>query len=227
MQILKDLHLDKNFMQKLFISTLFYFIISSSFGQKYYSADIIKKADSIMIAVVGQKIFEEHYQFDSASYFETKTSFNDALIKTLTKSKKTKGAIKFIVISYIFYIKKYEQPFISTSLILDRNLNLTKPIDTSFIPAFISRGTKNDFLTKDDVLKIAKSKFAKKGLKPVETSLRYDHYKKVYVWTVVNITDQRKGYKDEINAEVELLEIDASNGRIINFYPNALQGHIH
>ena len=83
MQISADLYLDKNLMQKITFIILFCFILISSFGQKYYSADIIKRADSIMVATVGQKIFDDHYKFDSASYFEAKTSSNDALIKTL------------------------------------------------------------------------------------------------------------------------------------------------
>jgi hypothetical protein len=219
--------MNKNLMQKIIISNLFFLIINFSFGQKYYSADIIKKADSIMIASVGQKIFEDHYKFDSSSYFESKTSFNDTYIKTLIKTKKTKGKIKSISIRYIFYIKKFEQPSVWTSLLLDSNLNLKKPIDTSFIPKFVLRGTRNDFLTKEDALEIAKHKFLKKEIKPFEASLTYDYYKEKYIWTAINIIDEWKGYKDEINKDVELIEIDASNGNIINFYPNAFQGPIH
>ena len=214
-------------MRKIRLAILFCFITNFSFGQKYYSDDIIKKADSIIIATVGQKIFEEHYKFDSASYFEAKTSFNDALIKTLTKTKKTKGEIKFINVRYTFYIKKFEQPFVWTGLVFDKDLNLKKPVDTSFIPKFILQGTTNDFLTKENVLETAKSKFVKKGIKPIETSLTYDHNKNIYVWTVVNIISEWKGYNDEPYKEIELLEINASNGNIINFFPNGIQGPIH
>ena len=214
-------------MQKTIFITLFCFILVHSFGQKYYSADIIKKADSIMIATVGQKLFDDHFKFDSASYFETKTSSNDALIRTLTKVKKTKGQIKFINVRYTFYVKKIEQPFVWTGLVFNKDLKLNKPVDTSFIPKFIFRGTPNDLLTEEDVLKVAKDKFVKKGIKPIETSLMYDHYKKVYVWTVINIINEWKGYKDEISRDVELLEINAINGDIINFYPTALQGPLH
>ena len=214
-------------MQKITFIILFCFILISSFGQKYYSADIMKRADSIMVATVGQKIFDDHYKFDSASYFETKTSSNDALIKTLTKVKKTKGQIKLINVRYTFYINKFEQPFVWTGLVFDKDLKLNKPVDTSFIPKFIFSGTLNEFLTKEDVLKMAKIKFVKNAIKPIETSLMYEHYKKVYVWTVANIINEWKGYKDEVSRDVELLAINAVNGDIINFYPNALQGPIH
>ena len=227
MQIVKNLHPDKNSMQKIALATLLFFSISFSFGQKYYTADIIRKADSIIIATVGQRIFDEHFKLDSTSYFESKTSFNDALIKYLTKTKKTRGDIKLVAVRYIFYIKKFEQPSISTGLVLDKYLNLSKLVDTTFIPKFILHGTSNDFLTKEDVLKISKSKFVKNGIKPIETSLTYNYNKNIYVWTVVNIVNEWKGYKDEVSRDIELLEINASNGDIINFYPNALQGPVH
>jgi hypothetical protein len=227
MQISADLHLDKNLMQKITFIIPFCFIFLSSFGQKYYSAEIIKKADSIMIATVGQKIFNDHYKFDSASYFEAKTSSNIALIKTLTKVKKTKGEIKLINVRYTFYIKKFEQPFVWTGLVFDKDLKLNKPVDTSFIPKFIFRGTPNDFLTEEDVLKIAKAKFVQKAIKPIETSLTYDHYKKVYVWSAVNVIKEWKDAYDNIQKEVELIEVNATNGQLINFYPNALQGRVY
>ena len=66
-----------------------------------------------------------------------------------------------------------------------------------------------------------------KGIKPIETSLTYDHNKNIYVWTVVNIISEWKGYNDEPYKEIELLEINASNGNIINFFPNGIQGPIH
>jgi hypothetical protein len=214
-------------MPKLLISILLCVFINRSFGQKYYAAEIIKKADSIMVATVGQKIFDKHFKFDSASYFETKASFNHALIKTLTKTKKTKGEIKFINVRYTFYIKKFEQPYVWTGLVFDKNLKLKKPVDTSFIPKFILQGTPNDFLTQRDVLEVAKSKFVKKGIKPIVTLLTYDHNKNIYVWTIVNIINEWKGYMDEISRDVELLEINARDGNIINFYANALQGPVH
>jgi hypothetical protein len=227
MQISTGLHFEKKVMQKITLSILLNFMTSVIFGQKYNTVDIIKKADSIIIEAVGQKIFKDHYKFDSASYFETKTLSNHVVFKTLTRTKKTKGDINYITVRYIFYIKKFEQPFVGTSLFFDKDLKLSKPIDTSFIPKFILNETSNDFITKEDVLKIAKDKFIRKGLKPIETSLTYEYSKSVYVWSVVNIIDEWKDAYNNTQKEVELLEINAINGQVINFYPNALQGKIY
>jgi hypothetical protein len=207
---------------------IFLFIFSTQlFGQKYYTKDILKKADSIIISVVGQNVFYNHFQLDSTSYYETKTAFNNDKIKYLTTTKNTNGKIKLIAVRYTFYLKKYEQPSVSTSLLFDKELYLKEPIDTTFIPKFILHETASNFLTKEDILKTAKDKFIKKGIKPIESSLTYDYNKKLYVWTVTNILNEWKGYNDEISREVELLEINASNGQIITFYPNALQAPIH
>lgn len=227
MQISRNAHLVKKYAA---ISILYFFLgllTVSSYGQEYYSADIIKKADSIMVATVGQKVFDEHYTLESTSYYELITSSNHKYIKTLTKAKKIKGAITVINVRYAFYIKKSAPPLIWTSLVFDKVLNLTKPVDTSYIPKFILRGTANDFLTEEEVLQIARSRFVKKGIKPFESTLTYDHNQNIYVWSVVNIINEWKGYKNEISREVESLEINAANGNIITFYPNALQGPVH
>lgn len=207
---------------------LFIFLISStsSFGQRYYTNDILKKADSIMISAVGQSVFHNHFQLDSTSYCKTKTTFNDE-ITYLTRTKSTNGKIKLIAVRYIFYLNKFEQPSVSTSVIFDKELNLKQPLDTAFIPKFILQQTASDFLTKEDVLKIARDSFVKKGIKPIESFLSYDPNKKLYLWTVTNTLSEWKGYNDEVIRQVELLEIDAISGQIVNFYPNALQAPIH
>ena len=65
MQILAELHLDKNLMQKISFLIFFCFILISSFGQRYKTVDIIKKTDSLIISMVGQDVFNEHYQLDT------------------------------------------------------------------------------------------------------------------------------------------------------------------
>jgi hypothetical protein len=180
-----------------------------------------------MIATVGQRVFDNHFKFDSASYYETTTPSNDALVKTLTKVKKTKGKIKFINVRYTFYIKKFESPFVWTGIVFDKELKLKKAVDTSFIPKFILQGSANDFLTANDILKISEGKFIKKGIKPIETTLTYDHYKKVYVWSALNVINEWKDAYNNIQREVELLEVNAISGQLINFYPNALQGKVY
>lgn len=179
-----------------------------------------------MISAVGQSVFHDHFHLDSTSYCKTKTTFNDE-ITYLTRTKSTNGKIKLIAIRYTFYLNKFEQPSVSTSVIFDKELNLEQPLDTAFIPKFILQQTASDFLTKEDVLKIARDNFVKKGIKPIETFLTYNPNKKLYLWTVTNTLNEWNGYNGEVIRQVELLEINAISGRILNFYPNALQAPIH
>jgi hypothetical protein len=209
-------------------TVLFIFLISSTslFGQRYSTNDILKKADSIMISAVGLSLFNEHFQLDSTSYCKTRTTFNDE-ITYLTRTKSTNGKIKLIAVRYTFYLNKFEQPSVSTSVIFDKDLNLKQPLDTAFIPKFILQQTASDFLTKEDVVKIASDNFAKKGIKPIESFLTYDPNKKSYLWTVTNTLSEWIGNNNEVIRQVELLEINAITGEVVNFYPNALQAPTH
>ena len=213
-------------MQKILLLILICCISVLSFGQRYSIDGVIKKADSLLTASVGKDIFKECFRLDSTSYFETKTTFHRAKIRYLTKTKRTNGKLRLISVRYDFYIKLFN-PYITTSVVFDQYLHLKQPIETSFIPQFIWNKTENNFLSEIDALQTAKAKFVKKGLKPLGATLTYDSYRKLYLWTVTNITAEYKGYNDEISREVEFLEIDAINGKILNYYPAALQGPIH
>jgi hypothetical protein len=214
-------------MRKYILIFVFCFASAISFGQKYYTDHIIKTADSIMVAAVGQKIFDEHYKFDSNSYYESKNLLNKSIIKRITKTKKTKGDIKFINVQYKFYVGKFEQPFIWSGLLFDKFLKLENPVDTSYIPKFILHGTTSHFLTENDILKIAKDKFQKSGIKPIELSLTFNHSRKEYVWSIVNIIHEWQDAYDNIQRQVDLLEVNATSGEIIFFSQDAIQGKIY
>ena len=153
----------------------FCFILISSFGQRHKTVDIIKKADSLILSMVGQDVFNEHYQLDSI--FEigpVQLAYDkEQEIKHLSLTSKITRRFKFISVDYIFYLKKFEQPMVQTRIILDKDLNSKNPVDISFIPQFILQKTKNNFLSKEQALNIAKTKFKKQGLK-IESRIYYD-----------------------------------------------------
>ncbi len=169
-------------MYKSFISLLIFWISTPSFGQRYKTVDIIRKADSLIISVVGQNVFNNNYQLDSTKEVDSwqKTYDKEREIKHISLASKTTRNFKSISVDYIFYVKKFEQPSISTSLILDKDLNPKYPVDTSFIPKFILQNTTDDFLSKEQALNIAKSRFKKEGLK-IESRIYYDPDRKDYV----------------------------------------------
>jgi hypothetical protein len=213
-----------------FSTLLFLFGISStSFGQKYKTADIIKRADSLIISVVGQNVFANNYTLDSTKDIESwqKTYDKEKKIKRLVLNSKITRHFSLIAIDYVFYINKYERPFFPTRILLDKNLNAQFSIDTTFIPKYILRGTKNDMLQESDALKIAKAKLIRPGIKPFEASLTYDYSKKIYVWTVLNIINESKDNNINPWRDVEFLELNALTGQILNYQFDALQGSLH
>lgn len=152
-------------MYKSFILYLLFGISSPSFGQRHKTVDIIKKTDSLIISIVGQDVFNEDYQIDTTFKIDPVQLAidKDEKIKPISLTSKTTRHFKFISVNYIFYLKKHEQPSVLTRLILDKDLNLKYPVDTSFIPKFILQKTENNFLSKEQALNIAKSKFKKQG----------------------------------------------------------------
>lgn len=197
----------------------------TSFGQKYKTADIIKRADNLIISAVGKNVFDNNYTLDSTREVPSwqKTYDKERMIKRLVLGSKTTRHFTF---DYIFYINRYDKPFFQTSIILDKNLNAKFPVDTSFIPKYILRGTKSDMLQESEVLKIAKAKFIKKGIRPLEATLSYDYTRKFYIWTVLNILYETKDSYGAPNRQVEYVELNAVTGQILN-YGSALQGPVY
>jgi hypothetical protein len=223
MQISADSHLTKKLMQKTSLIIFFCFTLISSFGQRHKTVDIVKKADSLIISIVGKDVFNKHYQLDTAFKIDPVqlTYDKEQEIKHISLTSKTTRRFKFISVNYIFYIKKYEQPTVLTRIILDKDLNPKYPVDTFFIPQFILKKTKDNFLSKDQALNVAKSKFKKQGLK-IESRIYYDPQRKGYVWEITNVLEEFTGG----NRSVEFIKIDPITGETIEIL-NALQGQLH
>mgnify|MGYP001547941601 FL=1 len=187
------------------------------------TVDIIRKADRLIISVVGQNVFNNNYQLDSTKETESwqKTYGKERGIKHISLASKITRHFKYISVDYIFYVKKFEQPSALTSILLDKDLNPKDTVNTSFIPKFILQNTKDDFLSNEQTLAIAKSRFKKQGLK-IESRIYYDPDRKDYVWEFTNVLEEFTGG----SRSVEFIEIDPVNGQTITFY-EALQGQLH
>ena len=173
--------------------------------------------------MVGQDVFNEHYQLDTTFKIDAVqlTYDKEQEIEHISLSSKTTRRFKFISVDYVFYLKKYEQPVVLTRLILDKDLNPKYPVDTSFIPQFILQKTKANFLTKEQALNIAKSKFKKQGLK-IESRIYYDPQRKEYVWEITNILEE---FADG-SRSVEFIKINPITGETIKIL-DAIQGQVH
>lgn len=211
--------------QRLFFS-LILFISTNLYGQQYYSADIIKKADSIMQATVGERIFKQYLRYDSSSYYEFESLSGKTKWKTLTDIKRTKGKFKNISVRYLFCLNKYNIYCLSTSIQFDSSLNQKGTIATYFIPEYVMNNTECNFITDTVALNIAKSKFTRQGIKPITAGLTYDYNKKLYIWSVDNTLTKNIDSFGKNYGEIQIVEIDALTGKVINFYPDAIYGPV-
>ena len=106
---------------KLFAYTILTLISLPLFGQRHSTIDIIRKADSIIVATIGEDVFREHYEFDSLSVFGHKNAFGNIKLKYLTRKRRTSKRLEFATVRYIFDIEKYEQPFVWTAVLFDKD----------------------------------------------------------------------------------------------------------
>lgn len=203
---------------------LFIFSISS-FTQRFKTAAIIKKSDSLIIEIVGQDVFNEHFKLDTTSDFLL-AIIDGEDAKPISINKKVNRHFKYLSVSYFFYLKESKEPVAKTAIVFDKKLNLIYQIDTSLIPSSILQHQETNFLSEEQVLKIGNSTFQKNGIKPIEASLNYDYSRKIYVWTVINTLWESRFSNEEISRSIEFLEVDARTGKILNFC-EALQAPLH
>jgi hypothetical protein len=213
-------------MQKL--GLIAYTLITStfSFGQHYYSADIIKKADNIMKATVGERLFTKYFHYDTDSYYEYKNFWGKKSWKTLTDTKRTRGKFKNMRVRYLFCLDTFNISCLLTWIQFDSILNKTDTVDTYFMPKYVLENKKCNFINDTTAINIAKTKFTRQGIKPISAGLSYDHNKKLYIWSVSNVLTKNVDSFGKDYGEIQIAEIDALTGEIINFYPEAIYGPI-
>jgi hypothetical protein len=213
-------------MLKLLITLVFSLRLLIVFGQQYQAEDILKKADSILIAHVGEKVFKEHYKYDQHSYYSYEDKRGKTRWKTLTDNKITKRGFREIALRYIFCIHQYNAICNTTTIRLDNNLKLIGEINTEFIPEYIRNNAASNIMADTTVLSLAKTVFTKPGVKPPSLRLSYDFNRKLYIWFVDNIITESLAANGDRYGRIETVEINALTGKIIAHHPEALYGHI-
>jgi hypothetical protein len=179
-----------------------------------------------MQATVGERIFKQYLHYDSSSYYEFKNFSGKTKWKTLTAFKETKGKFKNISVRYLFCLNKYDIYCLSTSIEFDSSLNQKGKVSTYFIPEYVLDNTECNFITDTAALNIAKSKFTRQGIKPITAGLTYDHNRKLYIWTVDNTLTKKIDSFGKNYGEIQIVEIDALTGKVLNFWPDAIYGPV-
>ncbi len=213
-------------MRKLSLIASILIIPAISFGQRYFSTDIVKKADSIMKATVGERIFNQYFRYDNQSYYEYKSFWGKTSWKTLTDTKRTKGKFKNMRVRYLFCLDTFDISCLLTWVQFDSNLNNVGSVDISFIPKYVLENKQYNFINDKEALQIAKTNFTKQGIKPISISLSYDHNKNLYLWRANNtLTEDTDGFGSKYG-KVQYVDMDALTGKVIGFYPDAIYAPI-
>lgn len=195
-------------MIKLHLTFLFLLWLAETYSQQYETACILKKADSILISKVGERIFNNYYSYDTNSYYEFQRENGEIDWEQLTKDKITKGTFKEMEVRYKFKLMVFNDRFNMTFVDFDSLLNLKDTLRTMFIPQYVWDNSACNFISKHQALKIAKPNFKEPIVEPLSkcVSFEYSFEKEKYIWSVDNY------FKMD---EVETIEIDALSSDII------------
>ena len=207
---------DYSYMFRYLLTIPSLLIVSVCFGQQYHTDYIIKKADSILISAVGQRVFEDYYHFDPSSYYDYKNNSAKTKWKGLTPDKRTIGKFIKVSVRYQFCLHKYDTPCNTTFVEFDSSLSLTKPLNFEFIPSYALLGDSCNLISDSSAIRIANNNFKEKGLYPVRVYLEWDYKEKLYVWTAENFLTAHKTKTGNDYGEMELIRINAINGTILS-----------
>ena len=207
-------------MKRLIISFIIInFITTAGYGQKYLTADIKSKADSILKIYIGDSVFNNYCTYDNHTYYEFLNVFGKSNWKRLNKNKKTKG--KFVNVNMRWNLKI---PFPScpafdtlegnTSFYLDSLLRPTQKPYLSFIPDFYWNKENCNLISKEEALIIASKLNLKDGTKPLSSLITYDTKTKTFKWEISQTLWLKKDAYNNDYGEKETIHIDALTGQV-------------
>lgn len=205
-------------MKQLIIILICFLCLASTASAQYMPADIIAKADSVLIAAVGQHIFDKHFVRDQYIRYKYKSDNNSkkeehGVLVTLEEGVSkvpTKGYFEGATIWYTFYLKadkSYE------SIVFDANLNVTSPITVSAIPECLWNNDTCIIITPEKAIELAQPYFTQAGVEPDSASMGFErHNISAFCWTVSRITWQEWDDNKQPFGDKEIVLIDATTG---------------
>jgi hypothetical protein len=100
-------------------------------------------------------------------------------------------------------------------VVLDGQLRLREAPYVAFIPDFMWRQEPCALLTREQALAIGRSAPLAQGLDTPTASLSYNTATKAFAWTIDHYLTRRLNYGNMPTGNVEVVEIDAATGRIL------------
>ena len=197
------------------ILILSFFSLTRLYGQQYDTRFIIEKADNILKITLGDSLYK-YFEYDSDSYYEYTTKSGKTKWRTLIKKKKTKGNFVSTDVRFNFLYPQIKEIRGNTQVKFDKHLNLIDSIYLDFIPKFLLENRKCNFINKSEALEIAKDSISKKGIYDLSVRLNFDVMRKTYVYVISNILSERLNLAGYKHGDIEVVEVNAVSGKIIN-----------
>ena len=198
---------------KLKFLTVCLIISLSMFSQKTKTENIIKTSDSILTASVGQNLFK-YFTISEGSFYKYKNNNYETTGKFLSKKVLHKNVTEIWVL-YHFENEQLQNVRSGLWIKLNEKLNLIEPLKIEFIPDFLKNNLPSNFITNENVEKIAVKSFKEKGFEISKPILTFDEKKGKYIYYSTNKLTKHKNANGKDCGEMEIIEIDALNGEVL------------
>jgi len=190
------------------------------FGQKYLTADIRAKADSIFKSYIGDTLFSKYCTFDTANtLYLYKTILRETHWERLYQNKNTKGKLVKVKVRWLVSIPcpkctVYNKISREIDFELNKSLHLIEKPNLDFIPDFFLKGDSCRLISKEQALTIAKQQNLKQGTEPLQIEIYYVAKQKTFIWKIQQVLSRKKDGNNNDYGEADVLTIDAVTGHV-------------
>ncbi|MDR2916329.1 MAG: hypothetical protein LBV74_16135 [Tannerella sp.] len=215
---------------KYILSFILSLLAISAIHAQHMPADILAKADSIMIAAVGRRIFDTYYVRTETNCYDyklkkksktTKSEFLSQYGKGIS-NKPTKGHFAGAGVTYEFRLneKQFWAPYTREYIAFDSVFNLSTPLDLAYIPQYAWDNDTCNFITSLQAVALAVPHFSNPAVAYDTAEIAFETYKSGirvyrYCWTVSRITWQERNENGQPFGDREMVVIDALTGEVL------------
>lgn len=186
----------------------------SMFSQKTKTENIIKTSDSILTASVGQNLFK-YFKISEGSYYKYKKNNNHKTTGKFLSKRVLHKNVSEIWVLYHFENEQLQNVRSGLWIKLNEKLKLIEPLKIEFIPDFLKNNLPSNFMTNENVEKIAVKSFKEKGFEISKPILTFDEKKGKYIFYSTNKLTKYINANGKDCGEMEIIEIDALNGEVL------------
>ena len=187
----------------------------------FTTKDVIHASDSLLNDKMGDSLFR-FCQYDKSSYFTYKKGKNSRFIE-LTAADKLPKRFEKAYIRYAFVMPYAECPLYDTiSGVISAEVKKEDTIfsfvnepDISLIPEVAVKHEPCGFISEEEAISFAFADTIKRGITAPYGVLRYIPESKSFSWAVFSLLWDEKDFNDELEAQKDVVIIDAISGNIL------------